>query len=129
METPVYAEYQTYLRNKESKSVSYAHVDSVNVFVLLEEILNRRRNNPVHTFERFSDMETWLREQWAGLFREYLHRTSSQQQITALTDQVTALQEVSSTLKRYLEAVITKVSPDASDELISELDPKNWTAE
>ncbi|MBX3418853.1 MAG: DUF4062 domain-containing protein [Pirellulaceae bacterium] len=118
VESPVYAEYQTYLRNKDSKSISYAHVDSVNVFILLEEILNRRRNNPVKTFERFSDIESWLREQWAGLFREFLHRTSSQQQIAALTDQVAALQEVSGTLKRYLEAVVTKLSPDASAALI-----------
>ena len=118
VETAVYAEYQTYLRNKESTNVSYAHVDSVNVFSLLEDILTRKRNNPVHTFERFSDVESWLREQWAGLFREYLHRTSSQQQLTALTDQVNALQEVTATLKRYLEAVIVKVSPDVSDDLI-----------
>lgn len=118
VESAVYAEYQTYLRNKDSKSISYAHVDSVNVFILLEEILNRHRNNPLKTFERFSDIESWLREQWAGLFREFLHRTSSQQQIKALVDQVSALQEVTGTLKNYLEAVVTKVSPKESAELI-----------
>jgi hypothetical protein len=119
VETAVYAEYQTYLRNKESDSISYAHVDSVNVFVLMEEILARRKNNPIHTFDRFSDIELWLREQWAGLFREHLHRTSSQLQIAALSDQVAALQDVSSTLRRYLEAIVSKVSPELSDELIS----------
>lgn len=118
VESPVYAEYQTYLKNKESENISYAHVDSVNVFRLVEEILNRRRNNPIKTFERFSDIESWLREQWAGLFREHLHRKSNQQQIKALVDQVSALQEVSGTLKNYLEAVVTKVSPDESAALI-----------
>jgi hypothetical protein len=122
VESGVYAEYQTYLRNKESKSISYAHVDSVNVFILLEEILNRHRNNPLKTFERFSDIESWLREQWAGLFREFLHRTSSQQQIKALVDQVSALQEVTGTLKNYLEAVVAKVSPDESAALIKRED-------
>jgi len=118
VESPVYAEYQTYLKNKDSESISYAHVDSVNVFRLVEEILNRRRNNPIKTFERFSDIESWLREQWAGLFREHLHRKSNQQQIKALVDQVSVLQEVAGTLKNYLEAVVTKVSPDESAALI-----------
>jgi hypothetical protein len=118
VESAVYAEFKTYLRNKGVDSIRYAHVDSENVFLLLEEILGRRKNNPIHTFERFSDIENWLREQWAGLFREYLNRTSTQRQIAALTDQITTLQEVSSTLKRYLEAVVQKVSPDVSAELI-----------
>lgn len=120
VETAVYSEYQTYLRNKEAIDITYAHVDSVNVFELIESILERRRNNPIHTFERFSDIETWLREQWAGLFREFLHQTSSQKQIAVLTDQVDALQEVSSTFKLYLEEIIGKVLPDKSSALIAQ---------
>jgi hypothetical protein len=118
VESAVYAEYHTYLRNKESTTISYAHVDSVNVFVLLEEILARKRNNPIHTFERFSDIENWLRDQWAGLFREFLHRSSSQQQLQALSRQVDTLQQVATTLQRYMEEVVNKVSPDSSKELI-----------
>src|SRR5262249_31662243 len=32
VESGVYSEYQTYLRNKENKSIAYAHVESVNIF-------------------------------------------------------------------------------------------------
>ena len=88
IETSVYSEYQTFLRNKDSKSIEYAHVDSVNIFRLIEDILAKPRNNPVHTFERFVDIESWLREQWAGLFRELLHRMSNQQQIATLSSQI-----------------------------------------
>jgi hypothetical protein len=69
IEAGVYSEYQTFLRNKDNSSITYAHVDSVNVFHLIEDILARPRNNPIHTFERFADIESWLREQWAGMFR------------------------------------------------------------
>jgi len=121
VDSPVYAEYQTFRKNKDSKNpINYAHVDSANVFKFLEEILSRPRNNPIKTFERFSDIEIWLREQWAGLFREHLHRKSSQQQIKALADQVTALQEASKTLNNYLEAVVSKVSPDEAAALIKQ---------
>jgi hypothetical protein len=122
VENAVYAEYQTYLRNKEATNVHYAHVDSVNVFLLLESLLSHPRNNPLKTFERFADIENWLREQWAGTFREFLHRASSQKQLAALSDQVNVLQQMADTLKKYLEEVVGKVSPKNAAELIQHED-------
>lgn len=118
IEANVYSEYQTYLRNKDRQNVVYAHVDSVNIFKLIEEILSKPRNNPIHTFERFADIEAWLREQWAGMFRELLQRQSQQQQLRALTTQVADLRQINETLRKYLEAVMTGIGPDASTKLI-----------
>jgi len=120
VEQSVYSEYHTYLRNKENTEVSYAHVDSVNIFKFIEEILSLPRNNPTQTFEKFSDIETWLREQWAGLFRELLKRMSDQKQFSELSQQVEGLKEINNTLKRYLESVMHAVSPGKlSEELIA----------
>jgi hypothetical protein len=118
IESNVYSEYQTFLQNKNNKTIRYAHVDSVNIFNLIEEILAKPRNNPISTFERFSDIESWLREQWAGLFRELLNRISSQQQMATLSAQVEKLEVNNETLRYYLEEVVTKVSPDDAPKLI-----------
>ncbi len=118
IESGVYSEYQTYLKNKDNVSINYAHVDSINVFQLIEDILVRPRNNPVFTFERSSEIEAWLREQWAGLFREMLRGRSQQKQLSALTGQVSELKIVSETLKKYLEVMLTKTNPAESSELI-----------
>ena len=118
IEANVYSEFQTYRRNKDRTDIHYAHVDSVNIFKLIDDILAKPRNNPVHTFERFSDIESWLREQWSGLFRELLQRMSSHQQIASLSSQVEALGAINKTLQTYLEAVVAKVSPDDAARLI-----------
>jgi len=118
IESNVHSEYQTFLKNKDNEDIVYAHVDSVNVFYLIEHILSQPRNNPIHTFERFSDIEFWLKEQWAGLFKELLHRLSSQQQIATLSSEVTTLNEINKTLKTYLEAIVFKVSPENAAGLI-----------
>lgn len=118
VEKGVYSEYQTFLRNKGNSDIKYAHVDSVNVFFLLDEILSRPRNNPVHTFEKLEDIESWLRDQWAGLFRELLRRQSQQQQLTGLSLQVTELKEVNETLKTYLEAVMKGAGKEETSRLI-----------
>jgi hypothetical protein len=117
-ERAVYTEYSTFERNRENTAIQYAHVDSVNVFRFLAEILAQPRNNPVQTFEKYSEIEEWLRSQWAGLFRELLHRRSNQAQLTSLGAQVAELGEVNKTLRRYLEQVVTKVAPDDSVRLI-----------
>lgn len=112
IERPVYAEYETYLANKANKKIKYVHVQSVNVFALIEEILGKRRNNPVQQFDRHSEIQEWLREQWAGLFRDLLRRQTSQQQLTSLSQQVAELASQNKTLRDYLEKVVTKVAPN-----------------
>jgi hypothetical protein len=118
IEKAVYAEYRTFVLNKDIKGINYAHVDSVNVFLLIGDILSRPRNNPVQAFEKFEDIESWLREQWAGLFRELLRRQSQQQQLTGLSQQVLQLKETNETLKKYLEAVMRGVGKQATSKLI-----------
>lgn len=118
VESSVYSEYRTFLKNRGNENVVYAHVDSANVFRLIEEILSQPKNNPIYPFERYSQVEDWLREQWAGLFKELLTRMSSQQQISSLSSKVSELGEINVTLRRYLEAIIEKVSPKESESII-----------
>lgn len=118
IERSVYAEYQTFEKNRDNTTVKYAHVDSANVFQFISEILAQPRNNPIQTFDKYSEIEDWLRDQWAGLFRELLHRMSGQQQIASLVTQVAELAEVNKTLRRYLEEVVSKVSPEHSGGII-----------
>ena len=126
IENSVYSEYQTYLRNKNNENISYAHVDSVNIFKFIEKILSRPRNNPMKTFEKFSDIDSWLREQWAGLFRELLKRMSDQKKFTELSHQVDGLKEINTTLKTYLETMMKVVSPDESS-IVIEAEDKRLT--
>ena len=118
VEAGVYTEYQTFLRNKGNENIQFAHVDSANIFHLIEEILARPRNSPVKSFERFAEIESWLRDQWAGTFRELLNKQSQQQQLVALTTEVGQLKEINETLKKYLEAVMTGATTAVSEKLI-----------
>jgi len=105
----VYTEYETFGKNRDNKGIRYAHVDSVNVFNLIDQIMAQPRNNPIHLFERHSEIEIWLREQWAGLFKEMISRRTSQKQISSLAIQVKELANISTTFKRYLEEIVSRV--------------------
>jgi hypothetical protein len=120
IEKAVYADYETYLQNKNNENIVYAHVDSANIFRLIEEILLQPKNNPVHHFDRYFEIEKWLKSQWAGLFKELLVRKNTQQQLTSLSVQVSELSEVNKTLKVYLETVMLAVDSDKSKDIIKE---------
>jgi len=60
IERSVYSELQTFRKNRENQTITYAHVDSVNIFRFIEEILAMPRNNPIEQFDRYADIERWL---------------------------------------------------------------------
>lgn len=121
IEKSVHAEYETFKKNRENVSIKYAHVDSVNIFSLIDHVLSRPRNSPVYHFEMSNEIETWLRDQWAGLFKELIRTQADKKQISSLADQVAELGNVGTTLKRYLEEVVAQVgSKEKAKEIIDE---------
>lgn len=117
IEKNVYVEYHTYLKNKDN-NINYVSVDSVNVFKFIEEIVNSNINNAIYSFERFSEIENWLREQWAGQFRDMLNLKSQNMQLSTLTAQVNELKEISQTLKTFLETILSKIEPNNPENLV-----------
>jgi len=111
VEKAVHLEYRTFLANRENQTVRYAHADSENVFLLLEEILELHRNNPIYAFDDFADVERWLKEQWSGLIHDLLRGQSERSELRTLRSQVSELRQVAQTLKIYLEQVIRTVDP------------------
>ena len=125
IEKSVIAEYETYKRNRSNDSIKYAHVDSVSIFGFIEYVVARPKNNPIYHFELSSEIATWLREQWAGLFRELIRSRTDRSQLASLAEQITDLANVGSTLKRYLEEVVARVGDkQEAKEIISEEEAK-----
>jgi hypothetical protein len=63
IERQVYSDFETYLQNKDNETIKYAHVDSINIFRLIEEILGQPKGNPIYQFDKYSEIQEWLREQ------------------------------------------------------------------
>lgn len=78
IEKSVYAEYNTYERNKPSEDIKYAAVDDVKIFQFMDEIFSLPLNNQVSPFETSLDITEYLQEQWSGLFHRLLQTASRQ---------------------------------------------------
>ncbi|MFI5453745.1 DUF4062 domain-containing protein [Pedobacter sp. UC225_61] len=120
VEKGVYGEYDTFKKNRTNKTISFAHVDSVNIFRLLDEIIAQRTNNFVKGFENFDDITTWLKEQWAGIFADFLSRRTTDTKIKNLQEQIEELKEISGALKVYNEAILVSTKAKDGTKLIKQ---------
>lgn len=124
IEKGVYAEYQTYKNNKENNTIKYAHVDNINIFKLIDEIHNKPNNNPIYSFEKYNEIEEWLKEQWAGLFKDFLTKRGNIKKFDSLQKQIQNLENLNITFKKYLETLLNDSSEERKDDIILEENEK-----
>ena len=91
-------EYSTYKLNKGSKDISYSSVDDIKVFEFLDELYALPSNNPIAKFEIASDITTFLREQFAGLFHRFLQEQKRLKEMRVLEE----MNSVAKTLKELV---------------------------
>lgn len=124
IEKNVLAEFHTYKKNRSNKSIEYAHVDNVNIFKLIDELYSQKRNNLIKEFEKFDDISTWLREQWAGLFADFLSKGNTDKDLNDLASQISDLKDVNSVLKEYSESIMSKLQPENFENIIQSSNKK-----
>ncbi len=124
IEKGVYAEYQTYKLNKDNADIEYAHVDSINIFKLIDDIHSKPSNNPIFSFEKYNEIEEWLREQWAGIFKDFLVRRGTSKKLDSLQNQIKKLETLNFTLKNYLETLLKESDQNERDAVITQENQK-----
>ena len=72
IEKNVASEFETYRLNKNNNSVKYKYVDNLNIYRFIEEISALPKNNNLKTFESADEIIRYLREQFAGLFKQFI---------------------------------------------------------
>ena len=115
----VQSDYRTFQLNRDNESVKYAHVDSVNVFELVE-FIKTQTHKPVREFEKATDIVEWLKEQWGGLFQKMLASRGEAKRLSSLERQVLELDNVATTMKRYLEEMVGRGAGGEGQAIIAE---------
>jgi Domain of unknown function (DUF4062) len=129
IEKNVYAEYYTFTKNKdffislykkpkEKRSFEFAHVDSVKIFEFIDEV----KLKAIQTFEKFSDIEDYLRSQWAGFFFLYLSEQLKKLNDNKILDVVSEVKSVSERMNEMLNEVGKKLlkEPGEYEEVIKQ---------
>ena len=76
IESAVHVEYGTFLKNEKIENFQPLYVDNLKIYKFLKEVLNLPANNVIVDFDSVTEMISFLKEQWAGLFQRFLQEES-----------------------------------------------------
>jgi len=108
----VYTEYETYLLNKGNENVRYKYVDNVNIYKFIEEIQGLTHNNNIKAFESAQEITHYLREQFAGLFKQFIREREKNAEAIVIRD----IRDTAQTLHDLVE-YLKEDNTDKQDEI------------
>lgn len=108
-----------------AKKISYPAIekqdDAVSIFSFIDVVHRANTNNGIETYQSFSNIETHLKKQWAGMFFSFLQKRKEQDRVEAMTSILAKLADSSSKLEVLVSSLHDKeVGKDATSKLINE---------
>lgn len=107
VEQGVYSEHYVWLKNRDNAAVDrskieYPAVDDPRIFDFIEEVRRASTNNALVPFRDFSDIENYLRNQWAGMMYSFLTTRSEARRVEETLAHLTTLNEKMEALTRQV---------------------------
>lgn len=77
VEQSVHSDHYLYQRNTKenpdfAEKIAYPSCDNIKIFHFIDEVRKQAENNALFPFKDFSDMEQYLKKQWAGMMYDFL---------------------------------------------------------
>lgn len=112
VEASVYAEHHVYNENlklngaKTAGSIKYPSVDNIKIFEFIEDVKKNAINNALVPFRDFTDIEIYLKKQWAGMMYNFLSDTIEENKVS---DTLSALTIVSDKIELLSKQILNSV--------------------
>ena len=111
VESAVHSEYSTYEVNKGLDGMKYKFVDNPRIYEFIESLYDLPQNNPITPFRYAHEICSFLKRQWAGLFKDFLGEQRRVQEVALLEE----MRTVAGTLRQMVDYLATeRKSSDAT---------------
>lgn len=114
VESAVYNEHHLYQKNKTNTEVDltkikFPAVDSLKIFEFIDEVRGNSINNAIIPFRDFGDIESYLRQQWAGMMFDFLSKRSESQRVS---DTLSTLAEMNARIEMISKQILVSVGTE-----------------
>ncbi len=116
VENAVYSDHNVFSRNKKNENIDeemilYPSADNTKIFSFIDEVRSNSINNAIVPFRDFSDIENYLKQQWAGMMFSFL---SSKNEDTRVSDMMTHLMGINERIEFMSSQLVKSIgSPEA----------------
>lgn len=114
IDSAVYNEHHLYTKNKKNDGVDlskliFPAVDSTRIFDFIDEVRSSTVNNALVPFRDFGDIESYLRQQWAGMMFDFLN---SKNEAARVADTLSTLAEMNSRIEMISKQILISVGTE-----------------
>lgn len=125
----VLSSHHVYKQNKDKDFVN--HIDypsiekkehAIEIFKFIDEVRRAPTNNSIEGFDKFIDIETHLKKQWAGMFFDFLKNAEVKKQIDATNHLISGLTSSSTKLEELVKSLYREISTDNANATITSIE-------
>jgi hypothetical protein len=113
VERGTFADFEVWSVNRDkgldTSTIAFPNADDERIFAFIEEVRSQSTNNALVAFGDFEDIETYLRQQWAGLLHSFLIQMREESKVSETLE---GLEKVS----RRVEVLSTQILESVGDE-------------
>lgn len=113
VEQQVYSDHYVFGKNRKVDLTNFVFpsVDDIRIFQFIDDVRKNSINNAIVPFRDFADIESYLRQQWAGMMYAYL---TTENESKRLSRTLTGLEEVNSRIELISKKILESVGTERS---------------
>lgn len=117
IEQTVYSNHHVFTENMKegspvnAKKIKYPSVDNIRIFDFIDEVRKSASNNAVFPFANFSDIQSYLRKQWAGMMYYYITTGTEAKRTNELFSKI---QEATSKIEFFTRQTASSVGTEST---------------
>jgi hypothetical protein len=114
VEQSVYNDFYLYITNKnnddiDETKIKYPSSDSTKIFDFIDEVRSNTVNNALVPFRDFNDMESYLRQQWAGMMFSFLTKENEDSRVA---DTLSMLRDMNARVEMLSRQILNSVGTE-----------------
>ncbi len=95
------AAFQIFRQNNDNDEIIYPMVDDIKVLKYIQEVRSKSKNNIICLFSSVDDITSFLKEQWSGLFKDFLLNKSKEDFNNKIKDINTTVETLNQLVKHF----------------------------
>lgn len=129
VEDPVYSDHNIYTTNKKTnpdivEQINYPSIDNQKIFHFIDEVRKNTQNNAIYAFKDFSDMEIYLKKQWAGMMYDFIIDRHQKKTLTITNNLLNNLSVATKKSEELMKVLLKLTTPDRADKTIEDISNK-----
>jgi hypothetical protein len=129
IENAVYSDHHVFATNKKNNptiadQIEYPSVDNVKIFDFIDEVRKNVKNNAIFPFGNFSDIEGYLKKQWAGMMYDFLLQRNSEDASKITNRLLDDLALATKKSQELLKVLLKTSNSDEAEKAIEKIDYK-----